>query len=383
MFDAGAHLFELVGFSTQAIDLCEPGDAGPYLMPNHVAGDQLAIQFVVRNRMRSRADDTHAALQNVDELRQLVQRRLAQKSTQRCHAMIIACGLRDLVTVLEYLHGAKLVDQNLFAVEAVTSLPEQHRSARSQLYRQGDRQHEGRYQNQNQRRENDVAGTLDKPVCAVEWRFTYGKHRNAADRFHARLDKVVQKNIRHKIHRRSCVMKVTQQSQNARLRSHGQRDVNQIDVVPLDILGKLAQIAEIVINLKVQVTVPAAIVEIPFKTNAKQRTGAQAHAEVTPRSVCARDYGRPLQTFCGKYPRQYQWNYPVRGKQGERRDQRPRKDSVGIEIFHCLGSPPQQQQKRHYRKPAGDDAADQRAIASGIACEVARKGHRKYKQSQN
>src|SRR3954462_4996424 len=211
MPDAGTHLFELVGFSTQAVNLGQACDAGPHLMPDHVAGDELPIQLVVRNGVWTRPYHTHPALQDVDELWQLVQRRLAQECTQRSYALIVSCRLRHLVTVLENIHGSKLIDQNFLAIESVPSLPEQHRSGRSQLYSDGDPQHERRYQDQYEGRENDVAGALDEPVCPVERGFTHSKHRYTADGFHARLNKVVQKNVGHKIDRRSCVVKITQQ----------------------------------------------------------------------------------------------------------------------------------------------------------------------------
>src|SRR3954469_23978720 len=320
MLDAGTHLFELVGFSAQAIDLGQARDAGPHLMPDHVAGDELPIELVVGNRVWSRAYHTHSALQDVDELRQLVERRLAQECTQRSYALIVSCYLRHLVTVLKNIHGSKLIDQNFLAIESVTSLSEQHWSGRSQLYGHGDPQHERRYHDQYERRENDVAGALDEPVCAVERGFTHSKHRYTADGFHARLNKVVQKNVGHKIDRRSCVVKITQQPQNAGLRSHGQRDVDQIDVMTFDVLGKLAQVAEIFVHFKVEIAVAAAIVEVAFKSDAKQRTCAQMHAEVAPGSICAGYYRRSLQPFCGQYPWQYEWNYPVGRKQSERRD---------------------------------------------------------------
>src|SRR5574343_1678657 len=74
VLDAAGHLVDGVGFATQAVDLGPAGDPGAHLVAGHVGLDDLAVLLVVGHRVRARADDAHAGLQHVDELRELVQR---------------------------------------------------------------------------------------------------------------------------------------------------------------------------------------------------------------------------------------------------------------------------------------------------------------------
>ena len=62
-------LFKNFRFTAVAVDLGPSGDAGFDLMSHHVAVNQLAVLLVMRHRMRTRSDDTHPALQHINELR--------------------------------------------------------------------------------------------------------------------------------------------------------------------------------------------------------------------------------------------------------------------------------------------------------------------------
>ena len=90
---------------------------GLHLVADHVAADQLAVQLVVRDRVRARADDAHAPLQHVDELRQLVERGAAQERAEARDALVVARRLAHHVAVLGHRHRAELVDHDLAAVE--------------------------------------------------------------------------------------------------------------------------------------------------------------------------------------------------------------------------------------------------------------------------
>src|SRR5213075_809098 len=82
VLDTRLHLVDGVGLAAKAVDLREAGDARSHRVADHVAADQLAIELVMRHGMRPRADHAHASLQHVDELRQLVDRGLAQESAE-------------------------------------------------------------------------------------------------------------------------------------------------------------------------------------------------------------------------------------------------------------------------------------------------------------
>ena len=72
-----------VGLAATTVHLREPGDAGPHLVPQHVALDELAVFLVVRDRMRARTHQAHVAEHDVHQLGQLVDRITAQYAAQR------------------------------------------------------------------------------------------------------------------------------------------------------------------------------------------------------------------------------------------------------------------------------------------------------------
>ncbi len=76
-------IFSTVSVSPRKPFTCaQPVMPGLHLVPDHVAVDQLAVQLVVRHRVRPRPDHAHAPLQHVDELRQLVERGAAQERAE-------------------------------------------------------------------------------------------------------------------------------------------------------------------------------------------------------------------------------------------------------------------------------------------------------------
>jgi hypothetical protein len=93
VIDARLHLLELRGLAAAAVHLRKSGDAGQHLVANHVALDELAVLLVVRDRVRPRTHETHAALKHVDELRQLIERGAAQEGADRRDALVRFRGL--------------------------------------------------------------------------------------------------------------------------------------------------------------------------------------------------------------------------------------------------------------------------------------------------
>src|SRR5439155_10630234 len=133
VLDARLHLLDRVGLAAEAVHLGEAGDSRPHLVADHVAADQLAVELVVRHRMRPRPDDAHAALQHVDELRQLVERGLAQECAELRDAAVVLGRLPHDIAVLGDRHGAELVDHDLAAVDPVAPLLEEDRAGRGEL----------------------------------------------------------------------------------------------------------------------------------------------------------------------------------------------------------------------------------------------------------
>src|SRR6185436_10030427 len=158
--DARLHLLDRDGLAAQAVDLGEAGNSGLHLVADHVAADQLAVELVVRDRVRARADHAHAPLQHVDELRQLVERGAAQEGAEAGDAAVVARRLAHHVAILGHGHRAELVDHDLAAVDAVAALLEQDRAGRGALDADGDREQQRRDQRQDQAGEHHVAQAL-------------------------------------------------------------------------------------------------------------------------------------------------------------------------------------------------------------------------------
>ena len=71
---------------------------------------------VVGGGVGPRADQRHGALQHVEQLRQLVQRRAAKEAAQGRHAGIVSRGLFHLSAVFADPHAAKFPHRDLAAV---------------------------------------------------------------------------------------------------------------------------------------------------------------------------------------------------------------------------------------------------------------------------
>ncbi len=199
----------------------------------------------MRDRVRARADDAHAALQHVDELRQLVERGAAQQCADARDALVVRARLGDDRAVLGHRHRAELVDDDLLAVLAVAALPEDHRPGRAELDGQRDGQQQRRDQQQDQRGQHDVAGALDQPGAAVKRRVADRDHRHAAQHLGAALDQVGDEHVGHEMDRRRGVLEVLEQLEDAWLRGHRQRDVDALDALALHELGQPGGVAQV------------------------------------------------------------------------------------------------------------------------------------------
>src|SRR5450830_8836 len=170
-FNAPLHFVQRIGFATQTVDLRPAGDAWLDHMTQHVALDLLTVQFVVLYRMWTRSDNTHPTLQDIKELRQFIQRSLAQETPERCHPAVALGRLQHLPVRGQRLaaHGTEFGYNDLLPAHTVTQLTEQNRPWRRQFHAHRNSQQQRTQRNQNQHRQNHVNETLEQTGKSDEW----------------------------------------------------------------------------------------------------------------------------------------------------------------------------------------------------------------------
>ncbi len=168
MDDALVHGLHGRRLAAQAVHLRPAGDAGLDAVATQIAVDDLGIILVVRDCVRTRADQGHVALEHVYELRQLVEAGLAQEAADARHARVIASRLRHHRVVRRIgRHRAELEHGDRIVVEAEARLAEEHRPLAVELDGEGDQQHQRREEQQEQPARHDVLAALQHrgPAC--------------------------------------------------------------------------------------------------------------------------------------------------------------------------------------------------------------------------
>jgi hypothetical protein len=114
------------------------------------------------------ADDAHVPLEDIEQLRNLVQRPVAQEVAYASDAGIVLGYLQPQALVLgAHDHGTELVAAEDLAVLAHPLLDVEHRATVVELDGQGDEGHEGGEQGQYSQGDDDVEGTLESKLNAT------------------------------------------------------------------------------------------------------------------------------------------------------------------------------------------------------------------------
>src|SRR5438132_846678 len=99
-------------------------------MSEMIEWDFLFVTLGALDPFRARADQTHIAPQNIEELRQLIEAQLAQPATDSRYARIIFARVNIVaLRSVRYRHGAKLIDGKNIPFPSNTRLPEEGRPA--------------------------------------------------------------------------------------------------------------------------------------------------------------------------------------------------------------------------------------------------------------
>jgi len=150
-FDPAFGPFDCSHFASKAFDLRVAGDPGLDPMAPGIAANRFMIETVADHHFRSmrpRADKRHAALKNVQQLRQLIDTESAQKPADRRYSRIVFRGrLTGAEIRLVRVHAAELEDVDGLIVESDPWLNEEHRTRAGQPNE--------KRRDQEHRREND------------------------------------------------------------------------------------------------------------------------------------------------------------------------------------------------------------------------------------
>ena len=142
---------------------------------------------------RTRADERHLAAQHVEHVRHLVEREPAQQPADGRHARVVADleqRAARLVRALELGllpvgpldHRAELQHPERPLAQADARIRVEHRPARAELDRGGDREPQGRTGDDDQHADEQVERALRRPVRAGEDRRAQLEERNALPR---------------------------------------------------------------------------------------------------------------------------------------------------------------------------------------------------------
>src|SRR6516165_2689725 len=134
-FDPFDHLLEPACFAPQSVDLRPTGHPRFDMVAEGIFRDQSLVLIVMRKRMRSRADQGHVALHNIEELRELINARRAQYLPDSGNPAVAALRLANRRSVLHDRHGSKFEDHELMSVEAISALAEYDRATTIQFDR--------------------------------------------------------------------------------------------------------------------------------------------------------------------------------------------------------------------------------------------------------
>src|SRR5439155_9542155 len=168
-------------------DLPEAGHPREHEIPLAVPREQL---LVVANGKRPWADERHLAPEDVEDLRHLVELEAAQKATDRRNARIVLDleeRARGLVVSLERalalgcvgVHRPELHHSERVLSEADAPVAIEHRAARAELDRTGDRKPERRAGDDDEARYDEVEAALQRPFRSRERRGAQLEQRRA------------------------------------------------------------------------------------------------------------------------------------------------------------------------------------------------------------
>ena len=137
----------------------------------HIAGDLLLELLHEEGQLRPGADEAHVALEDVEELGQLIHRALADQGAEPGLAVVHVFAPAGVFAAV-HPHGAEFVHVKVLFVLAHTLLPENDGTGGGQLHADGGDQHQRRGQNDEYQRADDIRRPLEEGVAQIVQRNT-------------------------------------------------------------------------------------------------------------------------------------------------------------------------------------------------------------------
>ena len=204
---------------------------------------------------RARADERHVALEDVHELRELVERVAAQEPPDRRHPRVTLDLEQRAARLVERLevrlalvgvrvHRAELQARERLAADARAVGAIDHRAARGEAHEQRAHREQRREEQQQQQRDDDVERALDEVVEAVEDRRAQleQRHRGARDELGA-LEQDLHRRRRH-AHGHAALVAGVHELDGALLGEVRVGDDHFLDAVDVQDLGDVLDPAE-------------------------------------------------------------------------------------------------------------------------------------------
>ena len=199
-------------------------------MAQHVLRDLVLELRDEQRTLRPRPDDGHVALEDVPQLRQLVDVRSAQQlADRRPPRILLAREHRTRLGFRILVHRSELVNHERLAVEAHPLLAVEHLAARRQLHQHGDDPERDGEHDQRGARDRDVDTALDDAVEALQRDVVDVDDRNAVEILEARAQRDHLQQIRHHLHVHALAARALDQLQHLDVLLRRQRDVEVVD----------------------------------------------------------------------------------------------------------------------------------------------------------
>ena len=185
MLDAHAH----GSVAAPAVYLGPSGHAGADLVPQHVVRELSAELFDELRALRSWPDDAHVALEDIEKLRQLVERPGADETAHPRSTRVVALRpLRSALVLRPHFHRAELENAERLSIETHAHLAIENRTAILQPDGQGDQQHERREDEKRRAGHHQIESPLHEAAPSLQRSFRQVDRRQPVDILDARAE---------------------------------------------------------------------------------------------------------------------------------------------------------------------------------------------------